>query len=135
MAAGAMTEFVHLAEVYRAHHGDPDLLALSMRLSTTPCSRCTNATAALTANSPPSSAPSDSHPGQPHPTSETRTEHVQPSTFRAYPAQLRRMTRNPQLNRANRPTRLPANRPYRAAFPSDRVGPIRATERPIPSAL
>ena len=35
---GVMNEFVHLAEVHRAHHADPDLVALSMRLSTTPCS-------------------------------------------------------------------------------------------------
>jgi hypothetical protein len=35
---GVMNEFVHLAEVHRAHHPDPDFLALSMRLSTTPCS-------------------------------------------------------------------------------------------------
>jgi hypothetical protein len=35
---GVMNEFVHLAQVHRAHDPDPDLLALSMRLSTTPCS-------------------------------------------------------------------------------------------------
>jgi hypothetical protein len=35
---GVMNEFVRLAEVHRAHDGVPDLLALSMRLSTTPCS-------------------------------------------------------------------------------------------------
>lgn len=35
---GVMNEFVHLADVHRAHDADPDLLALSMRLSTTPCS-------------------------------------------------------------------------------------------------
>jgi hypothetical protein len=35
---GVMNEFVHLAEAHRAHDRDPDLLALSLRLSTTPCS-------------------------------------------------------------------------------------------------
>jgi hypothetical protein len=35
---GVMNEFVHLAEVHRAHDGVPDLLALSIRLSATPCS-------------------------------------------------------------------------------------------------
>ncbi|MER7461225.1 hypothetical protein [Micromonospora sp. NPDC126480] len=35
---GVMNEFVHLAEVHRTHDSAPDLLALSMRLSTTPCS-------------------------------------------------------------------------------------------------
>lgn len=34
---GVMNEFVHLAEVHRIHDSGPDLLALSMRLSTTPC--------------------------------------------------------------------------------------------------
>jgi hypothetical protein len=33
-----MNEFVHLAEAHRAYDSDPGLLALSMRLSTTPCS-------------------------------------------------------------------------------------------------
>jgi hypothetical protein len=32
-----MTEFTHLAEVYRDSHPDPDLLDLGLRLATTPC--------------------------------------------------------------------------------------------------
>jgi hypothetical protein len=35
---GVMNEFVHLADVYRAGRGEPDLLDLSLRLSRTPCS-------------------------------------------------------------------------------------------------
>jgi hypothetical protein len=34
---GVLNEFVHLADVYRRHGGDRDLLDLSLRLSTTPC--------------------------------------------------------------------------------------------------
>jgi hypothetical protein len=35
---GTMTEFTHLAEAYRDGNPDPDLLALALRLATTPCS-------------------------------------------------------------------------------------------------
>jgi hypothetical protein len=34
---GIMTEFTHLAEVYRDNNPDPDLLHLALRLATTPC--------------------------------------------------------------------------------------------------
>jgi hypothetical protein len=34
---GIMTEFTHLAEVYRDNNPDPDLLDLALRLATTPC--------------------------------------------------------------------------------------------------
>jgi hypothetical protein len=34
---GVMTEFTHLAEVYRDSNPDPDLLHLALRLATTPC--------------------------------------------------------------------------------------------------
>jgi hypothetical protein len=33
-----MTEFTHLADVYRDSDPDPDLLSLALRLATTPCS-------------------------------------------------------------------------------------------------
>jgi hypothetical protein len=35
---GIMTEFTHLADVYRDSNPDPDLLDLALRLATTPCS-------------------------------------------------------------------------------------------------
>jgi hypothetical protein len=34
---GIMTEFTHLAEVYRDSNPNPDLLGLAIRLATTPC--------------------------------------------------------------------------------------------------
>jgi hypothetical protein len=35
---GSMNEFAFLADTHRAHRGEPDLLALSVRLAGTPCS-------------------------------------------------------------------------------------------------
>ena len=35
---GVMNDFAHLADVHRSRDPEPDLLALSMRLATTPCS-------------------------------------------------------------------------------------------------
>lgn len=35
---GVMNEFTHLANAYRAGNPAPDLLELSLRLATTPCS-------------------------------------------------------------------------------------------------